>query len=142
MTNSPDEKPAKAKPNKSAPADVENSVSPAETVQVEPKPVPAPIAAPAPRHVYGKGVKDDVLYSRVRDTTQTRKSLTIKHLQRRLVELGFTEAGADRDADFGLLTERSVHQWQEKQGAEPSVLTPEQFSAIFEGDPNVNVVLD
>jgi peptidoglycan hydrolase-like protein with peptidoglycan-binding domain len=124
----------------------EISVSPAKskaaTPKAEPKPVPAPIAHPVSRHVYGTGSHDDVHYARIRDTTKTNKSLTVKHLQRKLDELGFHEAAADIDGKYGLLTERSVNQWQEKIGHPIGDLTPEQFTEIFEGDPNVRVVLD
>jgi peptidoglycan hydrolase-like protein with peptidoglycan-binding domain len=124
--------------------DEEISVSPATEpkAQAAKKTPPAPIAEPKSRHVYGNGLTDDVLYSRVRDSTRTRKSLTVKHLQRRLTELGFSEASADRDADYGLLTARSVEQWQESRKYPVGPLTAEQFAELFEGDPNVRVVLD
>jgi len=120
----------------------EISVSPAKGKAAAPKAVPEPIARPVSRHVYGNGSHDDVLFSRVRDTTKTNKSLTVKHLQRRLDELGFHEAAADIDGKYGLLTERSVSQWQEKNGHPVGDLTTDQFEEIFKGDKNVKVVLD
>lgn len=129
-----------------AEADSENSMYPApvETMtRVERKP-----RKPKPREPYavvGGGDTDEVLHSRAvpLERAKTRKSLTIHHLQRRLTELGFPEAGADLDGRWGALTGRAVTAWQEKNGHEPTgELTGPQFLDIFSEDINVTAVVD
>jgi peptidoglycan hydrolase-like protein with peptidoglycan-binding domain len=119
----------------SAPED-KNSVSP---TRAKPR-----AAAPAkPYAVVGGGETDDVLLSRAVPANKlTHKSLTVKHLQRRLAELGYGEAAADRDGYYGVLTEYSVREWQTANGHAEGDLTAAQFSAIFDGDINVTVVID
>lgn len=123
-----------------------NSVSP--PTEDERKAVPRPSApeppklAPRPKSVYGGGSTDEVLYSRVRDHTRTRKSLTIKQLQRKLGELGHGEATADLDGHYGALTAYSVEEWQKSLGHEVGPMTAEEFAEIFKGDPNVSVTID
>lgn len=132
-----------------------DSDSPASSVgpdTKEPKPTRAksagakPAAASiAPYAVVGAGPTDTILYSVAHPPTPTgpRKVLTVHHLQRRLGELGYPEAFADIDGRYGDLTKRAVADWQEAQGAERTgLLTRDQFKAVFEGDPNVTVVLD
>jgi len=122
---------------------------------VEDKPEPEPKKKPAkqtrkpkPREPYavvGRGETDQVLYSRAvpLERAKTRKSLTIHHLQRRLAELGYPEAGADLDGRWGALTGRAVEAWQADAGHEVTGdLTKEQFAEIFSDDINVTVVLD
>lgn len=111
----------------------------------EPKPEPVKQApARKPYAVVGGGETDPVLFSRAVpvERAKTRKSLTVHHLQRRLEELGYVEARADLDGQWGRLTGRSVAAWQKDNGHPEGDLTAEQFSAIFEDDINVIVVID
>lgn len=112
----------------------------------KPKATPAPKTkvAPVARHVVGKGATDEVLLSRAvpLERAKTRKSLTIHHLQRRLAELGFSEAASDLDGRWGELTGRAVAAWQKKNGYPEGDLNGVQFTEIFKGDPNVTAVVD
>lgn len=86
---------------------------------------------------------DPIVYSKAVPTGKTgpRRSLTVYHVQRRLHELGFTDAWSE--TIYGKLTKYSVSQYQESRGAEATgVLTRDQFTALFEGDPNVSVLVD
>jgi len=101
--------------------------------------------AAAPYAVVGPGPRDDVVLSKAVPLAQarTRKSLTVHHLQRRLTELGYPEAYADLDGQYGKLTKRAVTQWQDENGYPATgLLDAEQFEAIFEDDPNVNIKLN
>lgn len=95
-----------------------------------------------PSAVVGKGETDEVVFSRAVPLSEarTRKSLTIHHLQRRLTELGFFVSDIDGRWQAG--TQGAVEAWQKKQGDAAGRLTPKQFLAIFEDDPNVTAVID
>lgn len=113
---------------------------PAKQTRAKPKPKPR-----EPYAVVGRGDTDEVLYSRAvpLERAKTRKSLTVHHLQRRLAELGYPEAGADLDGRWGALTGRAVAAWQKDAGHEATGdLTQEQFAEIFSDDINVTIVLD
>lgn len=121
-----------------SPAKAENSVSPA------PAKAKAKTASPvksAPGQVVGKGATDEVFTSRF-DPASRLKSLSVKHLQRRLADLGYPEASADLDGRYGALTVSSVSKWQEDNGYEVGAITGEQAHELFDGDPNVTVVVD
>lgn len=69
-----------------------------------------------------------------------RKSLTVHHLQRRLYQLGFTQAADDRDGYYGNLTIDAVAAFQAAIGLEETgIVDEETFQAIFKGDPIVVV---
>lgn len=121
---------------------------------VEAKPEPVVEEAPKPKakpkvevvnepHVVGAGDTDEVFFKQcVYKNTYARKSLTVHHLQRRLTELGYADANADRDGWYGDLTKAAVEQWQKDNGHEPTgILKADTFTAIFAGDKNVTVVL-
>ena len=120
---------------------VENSVSPTPPASTrKPRVVKSP-----PGLVIGGGLTDDVLLSRLALNGPKRKSLSVVHLQRRLGELGFSEATAEWIAIPGVrgpLTVRAVHAWQAANGYPESELTGEQATVIFEHDRNVTVVVD
>lgn len=106
------------------------------------KPARAKIARNA---VVGAGATDPVIYSKARvpGPTEGRKSLTVLHIQRRLMDEGFAEAASAPGGQYDVLTQRAVSQYQESIGAKPTgVLTREQFANLFDGDPNVTVTLD
>ncbi len=126
----------KASANNLPPADADFSVSPSPA-----KKSTAPVKS-KPGAVVSGNKTDDVLTSRLVFGAYARKSLTIHHLQRRLNDLGFSEALADIDGFGGELTQRSVSAWQEANGFPVGQITAEQARAIFDGDPNVSVVVD
>ena len=100
--------------------------------------------AAVPYAVVGGGETDDVLLSRcVYKSRVTRKSLTVHHLQRRLLELGHIDAGTDKDGWYGDHTFRAVKEFQERSGLPATGLVDaDTLHAVFKGDPNVTVVID
>lgn len=116
----------------------------------EPEPEPAPtlkrktenVTAPAANHVVGDGDHDEVYLKQcVYKNMYARKSLTVHHLQRRLGELGYGDATADRDGWYGDLTLGSVKAFQEDNKLEPTgIMDAVTFERVFAGDPNVKVV--
>lgn len=123
-----------------APAPKEPKQTSAKSVGA--KPAKAKIAHNA---VVGAGDTDIVLYSKahVPGPKENRKSLTVLHIQRRLMDEGFPEAASAPGGHYEALTTRAVSQYQEKLGAEPTgVLTREQFVNLFNDDPNVTVQVD
>lgn len=95
-------------------------------------------------HVVSGKDKDDVfLKQAVFKNPYARKSLTVHHLQRRLAELGYTDAAADRDGWYGDLTKLAVEAWQKDNRIEPTgLMNAKTLEGIFAGDPNVRVVVD
>jgi peptidoglycan hydrolase-like protein with peptidoglycan-binding domain len=123
------------------------AAAPVETVaevKVEaeqPKPSPKPAPVPAAKHVVSGADKDEVhLKQCVYKNPYARKSLTIHHLQRRLAELGYDEAAADRDGWYGDLTKAAVAAYQKDNKLDGNgVMNAKTFETIFAGDPNVRV---
>jgi hypothetical protein len=120
----------------------------AEESAPEPEPEPAPKPkAPKPAveatHVVGNGDFDQVFLKQcVYKNMYARKSLTVHHLQRRLGELGYGDATADRDGWYGDLTMESVKAFQGDNKLEANgMMDAKTFERIFAGDPNVKVVL-
>jgi hypothetical protein len=120
----------------------------AEESAPEPEPEPAPKPkAPKPAaeatHVVGDGDYDQVFLKQcVYKNMYARKSLTVHHLQRRLGELGYGDATADRDGWYGDLTMGSVKAFQGDNKLEANgIMDAKTFERIFAGDPNVKVVL-
>lgn len=121
------------------------------TPEPEPEPAPAPKAKPVPvvveeaaaTHVVGSGDKDEVYLKQcVYKNMYARKSLTVHHLQRRLAELGYGDAAADRDGWYGDLTKAAVESFQGDNKLEATgIIDADTFKRIFAGDPNVLVVL-
>ena len=111
---------------------IENSVS---------RPV-VEVSAPAATAVVGNGDTDEVFLSKLVYKAYAKKSLSVHHLQRRLNELGYPAAYSDHDGWYGDLTHDAVAQFQEAHGIQASGLVDaETAQAIFEGDPNVTLVL-
>lgn len=94
-------------------------------------------------HVVSGNDFDDVYLSAcVFKNNRARKSLTVHHLQRRLVSLGYGEAGADPDGYFSDNTAVAIENFRKDKklaGADP--MDAETFEAIFKGDPNVKVII-
>jgi len=121
---------------------------------IEPEPAPEPAPAPKAKakvrvedteaaHVVGLGDKDEVILAQcVYKNMYARKSLTVHHLQRRLAELGYGDASADLDGWYGDLTKESVRQYQGDNNLEATgVMNADTLKRIFNGDPNVMVVV-
>jgi len=131
-------------------ADVEKTDAPAVTTDAvddakpEPKPAARPKTVAVANAVVGAGETDEVLLSRcVYRSRVTRKSLSVHHLQRRLSELGFRDAGSDKDGWYGDLTLKAVKEFQAANKLEDTGLVDAAtLEAIFAGDPNVTVILD
>jgi len=139
-------------------AAVENAEAVAEVVTAE-EPVAAPVAeteavqAPAPAPKAQKNApkvavsgadKDDVLLSKcVFKNVYSRKSLTIHHVQRRLAELGYRDAGSDKDGWYGDKTKSAVAAFQkDRKLGESGIIDAATLEAIFDGDPYVSVILN
>jgi peptidoglycan hydrolase-like protein with peptidoglycan-binding domain len=141
--------------------EVEVVTAPTEAPAPAPAPAdePAPAPAPAPtveaasaastnvtsaHAVVGTGERDDVLLSRcVFKSKVTRKSLSVHHLQRRLAELGYPDAGTDKDGWYGDLTRLAVSQFQTDRNLDgDGLVDAATLAAIFDGDQNVTVVVD
>jgi hypothetical protein len=125
---------------------VEEAVAEESAPEPEPEPAPKP-KAPKPAaeatHVVGDGDFDQVFLKQcVYKNMYARKSLTVHHLQRRLGELGYGDATADRDGWYGDLTMESVKAFQGDNKLEANgIMDATTFERIFAGDPNVKVVL-
>ena len=120
------------------PVQAEEAVKPKDKAPV----VAAPVAVAYA--VVGTGDTDEVYLSKcIYKNQYARKSLTVHHLQRRLTELGYKEADSDKDGWYGDLTKHAVSELQADRGIEGSgVMNAETFAAIFDGDPNVTVIID
>jgi hypothetical protein len=96
---------------------------------------------PAGPAVVGLGEVDDIyLSSCVFKNLHSKKSLTVHHMQRRLIELGYVEAARDRDGYYGDLTKYAIAKFQVANGIDgDGSIDSETFQLIFKGDPNVRV---
>lgn len=162
MTNIDEQEPAAAEPtadmNKGPHADMAAEESaPAPIVEAPAEPevelviVEAPIELPKPKpaakpaapanHVVTDADKDPVYLSAcVYMNKFNKKSLTVHHLQRRLVELGYKDAVGDKDGWYGELTHKAVAAFQKDNRIEATGLMNEKtMKAIFKDDPNVEV---
>lgn len=98
----------------------------------------------ASAHAVSGKAKDDVMLSRcVYKSTATRKSLTVHHVQRRLIELGYREVITDKDGWYADATRDAVAKFQATMSAEATgIMDAATFTALFAGDVNVVVFLD
>ena len=119
----------------------EPTPEPAVAVIETPKPVKAK-ASSRSAAVSGKDKDDVFLANCVYKNVYSRKSLTVHHLQRRLTELGYVEANADKDGWLGDLTKAAITKFQKDKGLNATgQVDADTFTKIFEGDLNVNVNL-
>jgi peptidoglycan hydrolase-like protein with peptidoglycan-binding domain len=130
-------------------ADVADDVADVTDAAVaeEPEPAPAPAkpkATAVASHVVSGNEYDEVhLKQCVFKNPYARKSLTVHHVQRRLVELGYDEAAADRDGWYGDITLAAVAKFQKDKKIEGTgVMNAKTLAALFNGDPNVKVVVE
>ena len=98
---------------------------------------------PAGPAVVGNGRTDQVrLDACIYKNIHARKSLTIHHLQRRLVELGYEDASHDKDGWYGDYTKNAITSFQSNKGFAPTGLVDAAtFLAIFDGDVNVTTIV-
>lgn len=119
-----------------------------EVVEVAPEIIaPVAVSVPVPATTYAVvsgGHIDPVHLSKcVYKSITHKRSLTVHHLQRRLNEWGYVDAYLDKDGYFGDLTLKAVNQFRKDRGLGSDLaMDADTFSAIFEGDTNVSVVID
>jgi len=118
----------------------------AEPANEKPKDKPKAKAASASvaTAVVSGGETDPVLLSRcVYMSRVTRKSLSVHHLQRRLAELDYPSAASDPDGWYKDGTKTAVAAFQKDGSLEgDGLMNAATLEAIFDGDPNVTVVID
>ena len=120
-------------------------VEPEQVIAEEPTPEPEPVVVQQPQvsqAVSGEDVDDVILANCIYKNVYARKSLTVHHLQRRLIELGYKDADADKDGWLGDETVASIKKFQADKGMDVTgSVDADTFKKIFEGDVHVNVVL-
>lgn len=102
------------------------------------------LPTPAGPAVVGNGTVDDVILSScVYKNDANRRSLTVYHVQRRLIELELLQDGLVKAGYYGDLTRQAVAVFQANSGLTgDGLMNAETFTALFEGDPSVRVVLN
>ena len=139
--------------------EVDAPVEVIEVVEVEPEqviveeptpePTPEPVVVEQPKAsrqashaVSGEDVDDVILANCIYKNVYARKSLTVHHLQRRLIDLGYKDADADKDGWLGDETVASIKKFQADKGMDVTgSVDTDTFIKIFEGDVHVRVVL-
>ena len=127
---------------------VEPTPEPEPVVVPEPEPEPVVVEEPkahkpkATEAVSGNGVDEVLLANCIYKNVFARKSLSVHHLQRRLIELGFKDADADKDGWLGDETVTAIKNFQASKGLDVTgSVDATTLTKIFEGDHNVVVVL-
>jgi hypothetical protein len=129
---------------------VEPAPESAPMPEVIPEVVPEPVHVEEPKahkpkadqSVSGNGVDEVLLANCIYKNVYARKSLSVHHLQRRLIELGFKDADADKDGWLGDETVAAIKKFQVSKGLEETgSVDATTLTKIFEGDHNVKVVL-
>jgi hypothetical protein len=127
---------------------VEPTPEPEPVVVSEPEPEPVVVEEPkahkpkATEAVSGNGVDEVLLANCIYKNAFARKSLSVHHLQRRLIELGFKDADADKDGWLGDETVAAIKKFQASKGLDVTgSVDATTLTKIFEGDHNVHVVL-
>lgn len=101
------------------------------------------LPTPAGPAVVGNGIVDDVILSScVYKNDLNRRSLTVYHVQRRLIELGLLKDGVVKAGYYGDLTKQAVALFQSNNNiVGDGLMDAATFTALFDGDPNVRVLL-
>jgi peptidoglycan hydrolase-like protein with peptidoglycan-binding domain len=131
---------------------VEEAVAPAAVVEDPKYAVPVAVTredienylpTPAGPAVVGTGVGDDVILSScIYKNDANRRSLTVYHVQRKLIELELLQDGSVKAGYYGDLTKQAVAVFQANNNiVGDGLMNAETFTALFDGDPNVKVVL-
>lgn len=108
-----------------------------EAVAAAARPVPA-----GPAVVSNNEVDDVLLSACVYKNLYAKKSLTVHHLQRRLGELGYTDALRDKDGYYADFTKKAVALFQKNNSLDGAGIVDEPtFLAIFRGDVNVKPIV-
>lgn len=72
-----------------------------------------------------------------------RKSLSVHHVQRRLVELGYKVVDSDKDGWYGDMTKLGVAQFQADNGYDgDGLMNARTLEDLFAGDRGITVVID
>lgn len=102
------------------------------------------LPTPAGPAVVGSGEVDDVILSScVYKNDANRRSLTVYHVQRRLIELELLKDGLVKAGYYGDLTKQAVAVFQANNGIPgDGLMDAVTFAALFEGDPSVRVSLN
>ena len=130
-------------------------VEPTPEPEAIPEVIPEPVKAEEPKleepmahkpkatqAVSGNGVDEVLLANCIYKNVYARKSLSVHHLQRRLIELGFKDADADKDGWLGDETVAAIKNFQASKGLDVTgSVDATTLTKIFEGDHNVQVVL-
>jgi hypothetical protein len=150
-----DEAPAVEAPAPIVEPEVIVEPTPAPEPEVIPEVMPEPVKAEEPKleepvahkpkatqAVSGNGVDEVLLANCIYKNVYARKSLSVHHLQRRLIELGFKDADADKDGWLGDETVAAIKNFQASKGLDVTgSVDATTLTKIFEGDHNVQVVL-
>lgn len=73
----------------------------------------------------------------------SKRSVSVYHLQQRLIELGLDSVKNDKQGWFGDATKHEIMLFQEKHGLQSTGLVDEAtLLAIFDGDDKVKVIID
>jgi peptidoglycan hydrolase-like protein with peptidoglycan-binding domain len=73
----------------------------------------------------------------------SKRSISVYHLQQRLIELGLDLVKNDKQGWFGDATKREIMLFQENHGLQSTGLVDEAtLLAIFDGDDKVKVIID
>ena len=132
-----------------APAVVDEP-APTPEPEVVPEVAPEPVKVEEPKAhkpkvtqaVSGSDVDEVLLANCIYKNVYARKSLSVHHLQRRLIELGFKDADADKDGWLGDETVSAIKNFQASKGLDVTgSVDATTLTKIFEGDHNVRVVL-
>lgn len=96
---------------------------------------------PAGPFVISDAEVDTVKVSAIKfKNVHARRSISVYHTQRRLKELGYAEAGLDREGFYADGTLAALKKFQEENKLEGDGMpTLETLKKLFKGDPNVKV---
>lgn len=96
--------------------------------------------SPAGQAVSGDNTDDVHLCHCIVKNVYSRKSLSVHHVQRRLIELGFAVAAGDKDGWYGDSTISAVKAYQAANGlAGDGTVDAATLDHLFADDPNVVV---
>ena len=117
--------------------------APAKVAYTE-TPSPAPVVSDVPTTTYAvvSNSRVDAVHASkiIPHNKMQKKSLSVHHLQRRLVEWGFMDAYMDKDGYYGDFTTKAVADFQSKVGLPVTGLPEyETLERVFEGDTNVRL---
>lgn len=129
--------------NKEVEAVVDADEAPVAVAPEAPKKETKASVPPAAKNAAVSGnTVDDVLLSQcMYKNVYARKSLSVHHVQRRLVEWGYRDAGSDKDGWYGDLTKAAVTAFQAAHNLPGAGdMNTATLVALFDGDENVRIV--